>query len=528
MPVSKSNSFSQEEIFNVSLPKELYNYFNPIAKINDKTVNEFIQELLCKLLPDSLEDVIGKDRYKKVLDKVISNEQYLTSSSKFITSGEHLAKYIFSEPYNAEERDNFVCTVNFKDTFLRQLNNDLEVALSKFTNNDCRFPNKLYLFIIKNNKYKNKLAFKFNNKFYFDNQSHDSETIEVITRLNTKVFLNKVFNGNEEYVNFSSLLDILCLYIDTVCNTLSEYVKHTSTEIIANLDQCYLFNNLRFIRSSDTKIPFINKGDCKLKELSVNEVKSVIRKCLNYYVSEVYIFIYNAYPLDSDLLNKLINPFKEIMKVLDALGTKKNLFNFHERLIDNKFYLETYVDFRTEDTVIKLPKNWYSTYECKYFNLNNLSNVEFSESFVKIGYVSGETFLKKIFEKYSTTSAKVIDELVVNCIVNTTNKMILLNKAKDSDYDSLINLLKLFIVCIDPNKDIPSDIHSYFESFVCNLIKKIRNIRKSILKSERADIKEYLIWITDCTKLIMYNVDTFNKLTKDNILGITYNEYMRK
>lgn len=528
MKMSKSNSFSQKEVFNVSLPKELYSYFYPIAKSDDKSVNEFIQEVLSKLLPDSLEDVIGKDRYREVLDKVISNEQFLKSDSKFINSGEHLAKYIFSEPYNAEERDNFVCTVNFKDTFLRQLNNDLEADLFKIINNDCRFPNKLYLFIIKNNKYKNKLAFKFNNKFYFDSQSHDSENIEVIIRLNTKLFLNKVFNGTEKSINFSSLLDILCLYVDTVCNTLSEYVKHTSTEIITNLDQCYLFDSLRFIRSSNIKIPFINKGDCTLKDLSINEVKYVIRKCLNYYVSEACLFIYNAYPLDSDLLNKLINPFKEIMEVLDALGTKKNLFNFHERLIDNTFYLETYVDFRTEDTVIKLPNTWYSNCECKYFNLNTLNIVEFSDSFVKIGYVSGKTFLKKIFEKYSITSAKVIDELVVNCIVNMTNKMILFNKAKNSDYSSLVNLLKLFIICIDPDKDIPSDIHSYFESFVCDLIKKLRKIRKSISNSERADIKEYLILAAACMKLIMHNVDTFNKLMKDTILEITYNEYIRK
>lgn len=522
MKMSKSNSFSQKEVFNVSLPKELYSYFYPIAKSNDKSVNEFIQGVLSKLLPDSLEDVIGKDRYREVLDKVISNEQYLTSDSKFITSGEHLAKYIFSEPYNAEERDNFVCTVNFKDTFLTQLNEDLAVFLSKFTNNDCRFPNKFDLFLIRNNKYKNKLAFKFNNKFYFDSQSHDSKNIEVIIRLNTKLFLNKVFNGTVESINFSSLLDILCLYVDTVCNTLSEYVKHTSTEIITNLDQCYLFDSLRFIRSSNIKIPFINKGDCTLKDLSINEVKYVIRKCLNYYVSEAYLFIYNAYPLDSDLLDKLINPFKEIMEVLDALGTKKNLFNFRERLIDNTFYLETYVDFRTEDTVIKLPNTWYSNCECKYFNLNTLNIVEFSDSFVKIGYVSGETLLKEIFEKYSITSAKVIDELVVNCIVNITNK------AKNSDYSSLVNLLKLFIICIDPDKDIPSDIRSYFESFVCDLIKKLRRIRKSISNSERVDIKEYLILATGCMKLIMYNVDTFNKLMKDNIFYITYNEYMRK
>lgn len=522
MSLSKSNSFLQEEAFNMSLPKEIYNYFYTIAKQDDETVNEFIQKLLCRQLPNSLKDVIGEEAYRKVLFKVASSKKFLEDDCAPITNGEHLAKYLFSEPYNTKEKDNFLCTVDFKKTFLTELNKDLEKILSTISNDDCKFNNKFDLFLINTDEYKNKLVFKFNNRFHSYNDTYKSENVEVIAKLNTKKLLNKVFNENYEHVNFNSLLPLLCLYIDMVCDILEDYVCNTTTEIITPLSKSYLFDCLRFIRRLHTKIPFIGKGDCGLNKLSISEVKSVIRKCLNCYISECYIFIYNAYPLDKELLDKLLNPFKEIMEAFDCRGEDKELFNSHERLTDDTVYLKTFMDFRTGDIVVEPPIYWrfgdFSTED--YFNLNTLTIVKCCDSFVTIGYVSGETFVKNIIDKYSSDLAKAVDTVILCYISSLRGRL----KADGSSINEAI--LSAFLDGVDYTRDIPSYINKHYSSDFCDVIKMIREIRKSIEKSERIDIKRYLILVSKSMWSSFYY--EFDELFKDSIFYIVYNKYIKK
>lgn len=127
-----SDLFEIYKSININLPRDIYKYIASIAKSKNKSVDKFILDLLKILLPDKLEDIIGREKYDKIISATLKNEKYLSSKDKEIISGEQLAEYIFGQPrsLNIDKIKSFIDTVNFNPSFLEHLNYDLKSNLS--------------------------------------------------------------------------------------------------------------------------------------------------------------------------------------------------------------------------------------------------------------------------------------------------------------------------------------------------------------------------------------------------------------
>lgn len=312
-----SDLFEIYKSININLPRDIYKYIDSIAKSKNKSVDKFILDLLKILLPDKLEDIIGREKYDKIISATLKNEKYLSSKDKEIISGEQLAEYIFGQPrsLNIDKIKSFIDTVNFNPSFLEHLNYDLKSNLS--VNNELT-PSKFKLYRIKkriykdsNNQkvdyYKIKLAFRINDKYYFEGVEHDKDTITVINSIDSKSFLSRVFNNNKKYERLSELIEIICFYIDMICESLNDYINSINSKLDINLNSEKLFIPLEKVRNGKF-----------LCNLGIDEIKIIFKEALNNYWNTINTYAKQLYDNNEFLLN-LKRPFVVFMSVFNKV-----------------------------------------------------------------------------------------------------------------------------------------------------------------------------------------------------------------
>lgn len=312
-----SDLFEIYKSININLPRDIYKYIASIAKSKNKSVDKFILDLLKILLPDKLEDIIGREKYDKIISATLKNEKYLSSKDKEIISGEQLAEYIFGQPrsLNIDKIKSFIDTVNFNPSFLEHLNYDLKSNL--FVNNELT-PSKFKLYRIKkridkdsNNQkvdyYKIKLAFRINDSYYFEGKGHHKDNIVVINSIDAKSFLSRVFNNNDKYERLSELVEIICFYIDMICESLNDYINSINSKLDINLNSEKLFIPLEKVRNGKL-----------LCNLGINEIKIIFKEALNNYWNTINTYAKQLYDNNEFLLN-LKRPFGVFMSVFNKI-----------------------------------------------------------------------------------------------------------------------------------------------------------------------------------------------------------------
>lgn len=130
----------------------------------------------------------------------------------------------------------------------------------------------------------------------------------VINSIDARTFLNVVFNSNnKKYERLSELIEIICFYIDMICESLNDYINSINSKLDINLNSEKLFIPLEKVRNGKS-----------LCNLGIDEIKIIFKEALNNYWNTINTYAKQLYDNNEFLLN-LKRPFGVFMSVFNKV-----------------------------------------------------------------------------------------------------------------------------------------------------------------------------------------------------------------